>query len=182
MAFPDLMKRWRLPLSAAAAVAALALARPTWSAIAAGLPLIALGAAVRTWSSGYIRKNKALATDGPYAYTRNPLYLGSFLIGLGFVVSSASALVAGLFGVGFAVIYAGVIRAEEDYLVRTFGSAFGEYVQRVPRFVPRLTAAPYGRGEFDWQLVFKHREYQAWLGIAGALAILAVKAALKSHA
>lgn len=178
MAFPDLMKRWRLPLSAAAAVAALVLAHPTWNTFAAGLPLIAFGAAVRTWSSGYIRKNKALATDGPYAYTRNPLYLGSFLIGLGFVVASASVAVAGLFGVGFVVIYAGVIRSEEDYLARSFGAIFSEYVQRVPRFVPRFTAAPYGLGQFDWALVLKHREYQAWLGIAGALAVLAAKAAL----
>jgi protein-S-isoprenylcysteine O-methyltransferase Ste14 len=69
---------------------ALALARPTPASLAAGLLLGFAGEAVRLWASGHIEKTKALATGGPYAHTRNPLYLGSVVMAAGVAVASAS--------------------------------------------------------------------------------------------
>ena len=168
-------QRYRITLSGVVAAVLFYLSRPTLLSIGLGFPIIILGELIRTWSSGCIRKNKALAIDGPYAYTRNPLYLGSFIIGLGFVVMSHSVWVLWVFLVSFGIIYWGVIRSEEEALVRTFGSEFRSYVETVPRFIPRFNREPYGAGSFDWWLVRRHREYQAWLGIAGCVGILVVK-------
>lgn len=171
----ELVRRHRILLSGAIGVLLIYLSKPTALSVLTGLPIALLGEAIRTWSSGCIRKNKALATDGPYAYTRNPLYLGSFGIGVGFVVMGNSLWVLGIFLIAFGLVYWGVIRSEEGYLVRVFGSRFEDYVRTVPRFIPRWSRSPYGAGGFDWTLVWKHREYQAWAGIAGGVAILLLK-------
>ncbi len=139
--------------------------------------VIAPGLLIRALASGHVRKNEALATSGPYAYTRNPLYLGSLLMGLGFCVAARSwwvgvALVAMLF-----VIYLPVIRDEEAFLRRTFPE-FEEYARRVPQMLPRLTAgssAEKGRAGFSLDLYLKHREYNALLGAVGMMAVLVVK-------
>ena len=170
-----LAKRTRIILGGAFALVLIGIACPTPASLLAGLPVVILGESIRTWSSGHIRKNKALATDGPYAHTRNPLYLGSFLIGLGFVVMSRSLWGLAIYLAAYALIYRAVIRYEENDLAKAFGGGFAEYVRTVPRFIPRISRAPYRAGGFDWALVFKHREYQAWLGIAGGLAALLVK-------
>ncbi len=177
MALIEFLRRHRIALSAGVAVLLVYLARPTPLSIVAGLPLVLAGESIRTWSSGHIRKNKQLATDGPYAYSRNPLYLGSFVLGLGFAVSGNSAWVVGIFLAAFGGMYTSVIQSEERDLARVFGAEFELYRRTVPRFLPRLRRRPYGGGEFDWALVHKHREYQAWFGIAAELALLAVKAA-----
>jgi len=171
----EIVRRYRIVLSGLIGMVLIYLSRPTVLSLAAGLPLLLMGEAIRTWSSGYIRKNKELAVDGPYAHTRNPLYLGSFGIGLGFVVMGNSLWVLSLFLAAFALVYWGVIRSEEGYLSQVFGPRFEEYVRTVPRFFPRWTRSPYGTGGFEWALVWKHREYQAWAGIAGGVAILMIK-------
>ncbi|MBI3610833.1 MAG: isoprenylcysteine carboxylmethyltransferase family protein [Nitrospirae bacterium] len=175
MTFFEAVRRYRIVLSAGIGALLIYLSRPTGISLLIGLPVVLLGEAIRTWSSGYIRKNKELATDGPYAHTRNPLYLGSFGIGLGFVIMGSSPWVLLIFIIAFGVVYGGVIRSEEGSLMRTFGAPFEHYARTVPRFLPRWARAPYGVGGFDWALVWKHREYQAWLGIAGGVAILFVK-------
>lgn len=151
------------------------MATPTPISVISGLPIVILGEAIRTWSSGYIRKNKQLATDGPYAYTRNPLYLGSFLIGFGFIVMARNPYVLISFLMGFAVIYQAVVLLEETKLEMTFGKKYQDYCGHVPRFIPRLRRHPYGAGLFEWSLVQKHREYLAWLGMAGGMMILFLK-------
>ncbi|HTN43412.1 MAG TPA: isoprenylcysteine carboxylmethyltransferase family protein [Nitrospiria bacterium] len=173
--FFEIVRQHRIVLSGVIGAVLIYLSRPTVGSLLAGLPFVLVGEAIRTWSSGYIRKNKALATDGPYAHTRNPLYLGSFGIGVGFVVMGNSVWVLVIFLSAFGLVYWGVIRSEEDYLARVFGARFEEYVRTVPRFLPRWTRSPYEAGGFDWALVWKHREYQAWAGIAGGVAILIVK-------
>jgi len=173
--FFEIVRQHRIVLSGVIGAILIYLSRPTVGSLWAGLPFVLLGEAIRTWSSGYIRKNKLLATDGPYAHTRNPLYLGSFGIGVGFVVMGNSIWVLIIFLSAFGLVYWGVIRSEEGHLARVFGARFEEYVRTVPRFLPRWTRAPYEAGGFDWALVWKHREYQAWAGIAGGVAILIVK-------
>src|SRR6201987_1278139 len=124
------------------------------------------GLALRAYASGYVTKNMELTTTGPYAYTRNPLYLGSMLIAAGFALALLSWPVALVLTIGFLAVYAPVIASEERFLRATF-PGFEDYCRRVPRIFPRLEparAADDG-GHFSWALYLKHREYNALLGV-----------------
>lgn len=166
-------RRIRVPLGFAFAVLYLWLARPSWRFLVLGSILILPGLIVRALASGHVRKNEALATSGPYAYTRNPLYLGSLLIGLGFSVAARSWWVGAILMLMFFAIYIPVISGEERFLREKFPE-FEEYARRVPRLVPHLTAAGSGAdtGGFSLELYLKHREWNALLGsvlLVGAL-------------
>ena len=132
-------RRIRVPLGFVFAVLYFWLARPTWRFIALGALLIVPGLLIRALASGHVRKNEALATSGPYAYTRNPLYLGSLLIGVGFAVAARSWWVGVALVVMFFAIYVPVIRDEEAFLRRKFPE-FEEYARRVPRMFPRISS------------------------------------------
>jgi hypothetical protein len=115
-----------------------------------------------------VKKNRELAVTGPYAHTRNPLYLGSMLIAAGFAVALLSWLVALVLALGFAVIYVPVIASEERFLRATF-PGFDEYCRRVPRLIPRLSPASQAgtgppTGSFSLSLYIQHREYNAAIG------------------
>lgn len=161
--FRPWISQYRIPLSFLIGVGILLLARPTPTSILWGLPFVVFGEVLRTWSSGHIKKNKELATDGPYAYTRNPLYLGSFLIGFGFSVMVNRPLLLLLFLLAFFVVYRTVIEDEEAALIQRFGEAYLSYARMVPRFFPRWYSGS-EIGGFEWRLVIKHREYYAWFG------------------
>src|SRR3984885_16185790 len=133
----QIARRIRVPLGFLFAVLYFWLARPTWRSIALSVILVVPGLLIRALASGHVRKNESLATSGPYAYTRNPLYLGSLLIGLGFAVAAGSWWVCAALGVMFFAIYLPVIRDEEKFLRRTFPE-FDEYARLVPRMFPRL--------------------------------------------
>lgn len=153
------------------------LARPTVPLLLAGLAVALVGAAIRAWAAGAIHKNRRLTVSGPYAYTRNPLYLGSALIGLGVVVASGRLVLLLAFLLFFGFVYRKTIRREERKLGGLFGDAFREYTACVPPFFPHLT--PYRSGEaspgFSLQQYLRNREYQAALGIAAGFAALAIK-------
>lgn len=172
-------RRIRVPLGFAFAVLYFWLARPTWRSLAAGVVLIVSGLLVRALASGHVRKNEALATSGPYAYTRNPLYLGSLLLGIGFAVAARSWWVAVALVVMFFAIYVPVIRDEEAFLRKKFPE-FEQYARQVPRMLPRMTPARMGDGggEFSFDLYLKHREWNAALGAAAMMAALIVRMAL----
>ena len=169
-------RRIRVPLGFAFALLYLWLARPTWRFLGLGSLLILLGLLIRALASGHVRKNEALATTGPYAYTRNPLYLGSLFIGIGFAVAARSWWVGGLLVVMFFAIYIPVIRGEEKYLREKFPE-FEEYARQVPRMLPRLTAGKSDDepGGFSTELYLKHREWNAVLGSALLVTALIVK-------
>jgi len=169
-------RRIRVPLGFAFAILYFWLARPAWRSLALGSVLIVLGLLLRAWASGNVRKDEALATSGPYAYTRNPLYLGSLLIGIGFAVAARSWWVAIVLVVMFFAIYLPVIRSEEAFLRQNFPE-FPEYASRVPRIFPRITPAyrEKGLGEFSVDLYLKHREYNALLGSFALAAALIIK-------
>jgi len=166
-------RRIRVPLGFAFAVLYFWLAQPSWLFIALGAVLIVPGLLIRALASGHVRKNEALAISGPYAYTRNPLYLGSLLIGIGFAVAARSWWVGVVLVVMFFAIYMPVIRDEEKFLRGKFPE-FDEYARRVPRMFPRLT--PFRSGEegggFSMELYWKHREWNAALGAALLVAAL----------
>lgn len=150
---------------------------PRPGAIAWSLALTLPGLWLRAYASGYVKKNRELTATGPYAHTRNPLYLGSMLIAAGFALALESWLIALVLALGFAVIYIPVIASEERFLRAAF-PCFDEYRRHVPRLIPRLTAfkaerngAPAASGitkglaaGFSWALYGKHREYNAAIG------------------
>jgi protein-S-isoprenylcysteine O-methyltransferase Ste14 len=170
-------QRWRVPLGFVMTPIFILLAKPqTWTLVGGGT-IALLGLALRAWASGHLRKNDALATTGPYAYTRNPLYLGSFLIGVGFTIAAGRWELAALFAVLFLGIYVPVMRVESETLEQLFGHKYRRYAQVVPMFLPRVTRYHgAATGEFDVALYKRYREYQAGLGFAAAFAILIAKA------
>ncbi|HWG37578.1 MAG TPA: isoprenylcysteine carboxylmethyltransferase family protein [Terriglobales bacterium] len=169
------LQRWRVPLGFGAAAALLVLAHPRPATLTLGLPIALAGLALRAAAAGHIRKNDVLATRGPYRFTRNPLYLGSSLLGAGLVVAAGSWWLALLAALMLVFVYLPVIKREEQYLADRFGTAFHAYAARVPRLLPRWRAAgASGAGpSFSLALYRRHREYQALLGFAAlALALL----------
>jgi protein-S-isoprenylcysteine O-methyltransferase Ste14 len=174
------MQRWRVPLGFLCAALFLYLARPRPVTLAVGGALAVCGLLLRAWASGHIRKNDRLAISGPYAYTRNPLYLGSFIMGLGFMFAAGHYwwLLGGIFMLLFLGIYLPVMRVESATLAELFGTEYARYAEAVPLFLPRLT--PYRAGadaavKFDAALYVRYREYRAALGLVCAWGVLACK-------
>ena len=181
------MQRWRVPLGFVCAVVFVLLAKPNRLSLAVGGAVALLGLALRAWASGHIRKNSQLAVSGPYAHTRNPLYLGSFILGLGFTIAASSSpwlLVAlgALFAALFLGIYLPVMRVEAETLAGLFGGDYKAYASAVPLLFPRLTPYRSGEGEaatkFDIALYLRYREYRAALGLLLAWCVLMLKAVL----
>ncbi len=171
-------RRIRVPLGFVMAALYWWLARPTWGFILAGVLLAFAGVAIRAYASGHVRKNQELTTSGPYAYTRNPLYLGSVIIAAGFALASRSPWVAVILLALFLGIYLPVIRSEEEYLRSQF-TEFDDYCARVPRLLPRLRPAPGAQpGSFSARLYLQHREYNAVIGAAAMIAALVLKIVL----
>ena len=172
--WPAIARRVRVPLGFVFAILYFWLARPTVQSILIGAGLVIPGLLIRALASGQLQKNEQLATGGPYAYTRNPLYLGSLVLALGFALASRSWwIVAGIVLLFFA-IYLPVIRAEEVFLRERFPQ-FEDYARQVPRLFPRVSASGKNRGAFSWDLYWKHREYNAALGAAAMMAMLLAK-------
>ena len=167
-------RRIRVPLGFAFAVLFLWLAHPTMQSILIGAGLIIPGLVIRALASGHLQKNEQLATNGPYAYTRNPLYLGSLVLAVGFALTARSWWVAAGIVLIFITIYLPVIRAEEVFLRGHFPQ-FEDYAREVPILFPRLSAFGKPSGAFSWDLYWKHREYNAALGSAAMMAALVVR-------
>jgi protein-S-isoprenylcysteine O-methyltransferase Ste14 len=173
------IQRWRVPLGFLCAALFILLAKPRPITLAIGGGVSILGLALRGWAAGHIRKNTALATCGPYAYTRNPLYLGSFLLGLGFTIGAGRWYLGLLFAVLFLGIYFPVMRVESATLAEMFGEDYQHYARQVPLFFPRLTGRRVDEHQvtkFDRSLYLRYREYRATLGLVVAWILLAAKA------
>jgi protein-S-isoprenylcysteine O-methyltransferase Ste14 len=170
----QIARRIRVPLGFLFAVAYIWLAHPTVRSIVAGTGISLIGLLIRALASGHVTKNEQLTTSGPYAYTRNPLYFGSFILAVGFAVASRSWWVALIATVMFFAIYIPVIRGEEAFL-RSHFPEFEEYTRHVPRLFPRLRPQRSSSTSFSWDLYWKHREYNAALGAAFMIAAMAVK-------
>ena len=171
-----LVQRIRVPLGFLFAIAFFVFARPTVNSLAAGGGIAVFGLLIRTWASGHIRKAKVLAVSGPYAFTRNPLYLGTLILGVGFTIASGVWWLAILFCLLFLGIYLPVMRVEREDIRAIFGAEFDEYERAVPMLIPRLTPWKSSGEKFDFQLYLQYREYRAALGALFAVAILAAKA------
>ena len=174
------MQRWRVPLGFLCGIIFMATARPQWRSLAIGGIIALAGLGLRAWGSGHLRKNDVLAISGPYAYTRNPLYLGSFLMGVGFTVAAGRWYLGVLFAALFLGIYFPVMRVEAAHLTELFGESFARYAREVPLFLPRpmpyrMHDNSFAPTHFDRALYLRYREYRAALGVVAAWGILAAK-------
>jgi protein-S-isoprenylcysteine O-methyltransferase Ste14 len=167
-------RRIRVPLGFVFAALYLWLATPTLISVMIGSALILPGLAIRALASGHIQKNEQLTTTGPYAYTRNPLYLGSLILAVGFAASARNWWIGAGLILFFLAIYLPVIHGEEAFLGEHFPE-FAEYARQVPRLLPRLRSFGDVHGTFSWDLYWKHREYNAILGAIAVLAGLTAK-------
>ena len=172
-------RRARVPLGFVVAAVFLIFARPSWTSMVWGLVLVLPGLWLRGYAAGYVKKNAELTRTGPYAYTRNPLYLGSMSIAAGFAVAAGRWWLVALLVAMFLAIYVPTILSEEDFLRAAFPQ-FEEYAQRVPRLLPRLTPARFadaegGIGRFSPERYRHHREYNASIGAAALYVALIVR-------
>ncbi len=167
-------RRLRVPLGFAFAVLYVWLAHPTRMSLLIGGLLLLPGLLLRALASGHVQKDKQLTISGPYAYTRNPLYLGSLILASGFAVAARSWWIVVAMVVIFGLIYIPVIAGEERFLRHTFPE-YEDYARHVPRMLPRFTRYGDQLSAYSSQRYWKHREYQAALGCAAVLLILAIK-------
>ena len=170
------LQRLRVPLGFIFAIVFLIFAKPTATSLMIGSVIALIGVAIRAWAAGHIRKASILAITGPYAYTRNPLYVGSFIMGVGFTIAANVWWLALIFIFLFIGIYLPVMRVESDDIRRIFGADFDEYEYNVPLLLPRLTPWKKSSGKFDFALYLQYREYRAAVGVIAAVGILAAKA------
>ena len=166
--------RWRVPLGFGLGVAYLVFCQPTVALLAAGGAVALGGLGIRAYAAGHLEKNQSLAMTGPYARTRNPLYLGSALMGAGFGVAGGSWILGLALVAFFGAIYWPVIRREEEFLRQQFGDEYDRYAQSVPLFLPRLSGSGGGK-KFQWRQYRKNREYEAFLGYLAVMIFLAFK-------
>jgi protein-S-isoprenylcysteine O-methyltransferase Ste14 len=172
--YADAVAKLRVPCGFVLVAAFLWLSEPTLASLAAGIPVSILGLALRAWAAGHLQKDSTLTESGPYAWVRNPLYLGTLATAAGLVIASRRWELGVLFAAIFVLIYLPVVDLEEQHLARLF-PAYSTYVRRVHKLIPRL---PYpmpadSAKDFRWSLYRHNREYQALLGfLAGAASLL----------
>ncbi len=170
--------RWRVRAGYPLSILYIALAAPTPVYIAIGAAMAAVGLFVRAAAAGHLRKLETLTTSGPYAWTRNPLYLGSALMAAGFAIAGGSPWSALVIVAYFLTFYPAVMKKEEGELHTRYGYAFDEYAARVPLFWPRppvrsgSNAARNNDSGFSWDQYRRNREYQAAIGVLGGLVLV----------
>jgi protein-S-isoprenylcysteine O-methyltransferase Ste14 len=171
--YADRVAKLRVPFGFVLVAAFAWFSRPTPTSLMLGLPVSICGLALRGWAAGHLAKNRRLAQSGPYAWVRNPLYIGTLLVAAGFVVSSRNLMLGVLFAAVFGLVYLPVIQLEEQHL-RSLFPEYAEYARKVPPLLPRprLSAGP----RFRPHLYMKNREYEALLGFLAGIALLIWKA------
>lgn len=172
--YAEIAHKLRVPLGFLVAGSYLILARPSWPSIAWGGAATLAGLLFRAWAAGHLAKNESLTASGPYAYVRNPLYLGSLLTAAGFAVAGRNLAVAGALAIYFIFFFLPVVEEEERHLRKLFPE-YEEYARRVPKFRPRLSREGCAERPFRWALYQKNREYQAMAASLAAMAILLAK-------
>ncbi len=173
--YADAVARLRVPSGFLIAIIFAWFSNPTAVSLAAGAPVSLLGLALRAWAAGCLAKNQSLATGGPYAHLRNPLYAGTLLVASGLVIAARSPLLAAITAAVFLLVYLPVIQLEEQHLRRLFPE-FAGYAETVPALWPRWRVP--GRKKtnpFRWKLYLKNQEYNAGAGFAAGMLYLILK-------
>jgi protein-S-isoprenylcysteine O-methyltransferase Ste14 len=167
-------QKTRVPAGTVLGIVFLLCMHPSVRSLWIGGTTAVTGALLRLWAAGHIEKGKVLTQGGPYAFTRNPLYLGSFFMALGIIIAGQGYWLLLPFGVFFGVFYYPVMRAEEQELLNGYGERFLEYSRRVPMFVPRICEAGPNSSTFLWSRVVRNREHRTMAGFILAVALLVV--------
>jgi protein-S-isoprenylcysteine O-methyltransferase Ste14 len=167
-----LAQKTRVSAGTILGVVFLLLMHPSARSLWIGGAIALAGALLRLWAAGHIEKGRVLTQGGPYAFTRNPLYLGSFFMALGVIIAGQSYWLLLAFGVFFAAFYYPVMRAEEQELLNGYGDKFLEYSGRVPLFFPGFRRKGYAPSTFQWSRVIQNREHRTIAGLIMAEAIL----------
>jgi protein-S-isoprenylcysteine O-methyltransferase Ste14 len=176
--------RWRVRLGYPLAIAVLWFARPTPRSVLCGALIGLLGLWIRAYAAGYLHKQEVLTVTGPYAHTRNPLYLGSAILALGAGIATRSWISLFILCFYFALFYSIVMRREEKELHLRHGAAFQNYAHAVPLFLPRLTPARLpgdSAGAFSFAQYKRSHEWQAAVGFLLLLAALLVIWYVRTH-
>jgi len=171
--------RWRVPVGYAAFLLVLALAQPDRRSLLLAVPLALAGEGIRLWASGHIEKTRALATGGPYAHSRNPLYVGSLLLGVAVAVASGSPWAVAVIVGYFAAFYPAVM-AEEARFLRGKFPEYDEWASQVPLFAPRLQPAGPRASRFAWGRVRANREWRTLVALPLVVALLFLRSLLLS--
>ncbi|MBV8551801.1 MAG: isoprenylcysteine carboxylmethyltransferase family protein [Acidobacteriaceae bacterium] len=171
--YADFVQRLRVASGFVLLVAFAWLSRPSPSSLAIGLPIAVIGLLLRGWAAGHLAKDRQLATSGPYAYIRNPLYAGTLTVAAGIVIAARSGWMALIFAAVFLLVYFPVIELEEQHLREIFGD-YGAYAARVRRLLP-VSRWKGGEARFSWPLYKRNQEYKALLGFLIAVLWLAWK-------
>ena len=150
------------------------LSRPDAQSLLHGLPVSVIGLLLRGWAAGHLEKNRTLAASGPYAYTRNPLYLGTLIVAVGLAIAANQWVLGVLFLAVFVLVYLPVMQNEEQHL-RSIFPGYADYADHVPLLIPRGKRMP-DSAPFRWEVYSKNQEYQALLGFIAGVALLISKA------
>lgn len=177
--YADLAQKLRVPIGLVVAASFGWFAHPSTLSLLAGLPLAAAGLALRAWAAGHLRKNQNLTMSGPYAWVRNPLYVGTLVAVGGCLIAASQPVLAWVALAAFLLIYTPVVEQEQQHLRKLFPE-YEAYARRVPQFLPRLPRESSGQG-FSYAIYQQNKEYKALLGLLWAYAFLAVKAFLASR-
>jgi protein-S-isoprenylcysteine O-methyltransferase Ste14 len=169
--YKELAARSRVPLGFLMLVVYAIFAHPSWERLVAGALVALAGLALRAWATGHLDKNRELCTSGPYAHTRNPLYLGTALAAAGFAIAGGEWWIAVLFAIVLGVVYGPVVIEEESHLRNLF-PAFAGYAEKVPRFWPGLRRTAKSPTRFRITLYRQNREYKAAAGYIAGVALL----------
>jgi len=169
--YADAVAKLRVPCGFVLIAAFLWLSAPSGTSLAVGIPISLAGLAIRAWAAGHLEKNLTLTDSGPYAFVRNPLYLGTLTVAAGFAVASRRWELGAIFAAVFLLVYLPVVELEEQHLRKLFPD-YTDYARRVPKLVPQ--SSPHrGLKHFRWSTYRRNREYEALAGfIAGAAALV----------
>ncbi len=168
----QLAQKTRVPVGTILGVVFLLLMHPSVRSLWIGGTIALAGALVRLWAAGHIEKGKVLTQGGPYAFTRNPLYLGSFVMAVGIIIAGQGYWLLLPFGAFFIIFYYPVMKAEEQELFLGYGDKFVEYSERVPLFLPGFPKSGLASSTFQWARVIRNREHQTFAGLVIAVAVL----------
>ncbi len=170
-----ILYRWRVRSGTLVVALLLVLARPSARSLAAGMVVALAGLALRAWAAGHLRKEKELTVSGPYRFTRNPLYLGNMVVGLGAAVAAGSYPSAAVLAAYFLLFYPVIIAREARRMAELFPERYVAYRALVPSFVPSFRGAGDRGAGFRWEVFRKNKEWRAWLGLAVLWALLAAR-------
>ncbi|MBF0484146.1 MAG: isoprenylcysteine carboxylmethyltransferase family protein [Candidatus Omnitrophica bacterium] len=182
MNFSDRLKRCfklRFAIVYPFAIYAIFFTHPTNTSMLRGIGIVCLGLLIRLWSNGYAIKLEKLTTSGPYAYVRHPLYLGTSLVLIGFIVMLKMYIVGIIFWAVVVAVYFKTIKQEEKMLEDKFKDVYLDYKKCVPAFIP--TFKPYTKGEkwaFAMERFIRSKEYKSTIWVLVLTIFIYLKNAL----